>query len=141
MIFLLINTIPSILLSVFLFIMQPLGNKVALFVPSAHFRWGYFSTMRESAALQGASDVVVLCGGGLARHVHWNWSILQKYWMEKIRHELRTQKIVLLKGHEITWKLNYEKGWDDSRAGGQLCLWFSLLLIWKKSPFIWDEIC
>lgn len=35
-------------------------------------------------------------------------------------HELRTQRIVLLKGHEITWKLNYEKAWDDSRAGGQL---------------------
>lgn len=27
---------------------------------------------------------------------------------------------MLLKGHEITWKLNYEKAWDDSRAGGHL---------------------
>ena len=37
--------------------------------------------------------------GGLARHVHWDWKILQKYWMEKIRHELRTQRIMLLKSH------------------------------------------
>lgn len=36
--------------------------------------------------------------------------------MEEIRHELRTQRIVLLKGHEITWKLNYEK---DEMIPGQ----------------------
>lgn len=120
----LINTVSNSLLFVFCFIKAPTRQWSGSLYPLSTFQWGYFSTMHELAALQETSDVVVCFAGGSSSHVHWDWRNLQKHWMEKIRHELRTQRMLLFMGLAITEKLNYKNGWDDSRTGGQLCLWF-----------------